>query len=370
MASTFANSTTMRSALLSMKRRRTSRRSCRFSISILRRIASEPIEVIGSGLRRESEFLRHPVFNRFHTETELLRYISRLESRDLSLTTSMIPLGSCTMKLNAAAEMFPVTWEKVAGIHPFVPVHQARGYQELFAQLERWLAEITGFAAVSLQPNAGSQGEYAGLLVIRAYHQSRGDKQGAIFVSFPPPRMAQIQRAQRWPGCRSSRLPAILLETSIVPILRKRSSAHRETLAALMITYPSTHGVFEESIEEICAKVHAAGGMVYMDGANMNAQVGLCRPADIGADVCHLNLHKTFCIPHGGGGPGVGPICVVQSSRAIPAGSLRRQHRRSAIYRRNLRGALGKREHSGDLVDVHRDDGRGWTCWKRQKWRS
>ena len=279
----------------------------------------EPTEVIGSGLRRESEFLSHPVFNRFHTETELLRYIRRLESRDLSLTTSMIPLGSCTMKLNAAAEMLPVTWEKVAGIHPFVPVHQAKGYQELFAQLERWLAEITGFAAVSLQPNAGSQGEYAGLLAIRKYHHSRG--QGGRDVCLIPasahgtnPASAAMAGMQVVPvACDSSgNIDRIDLDRKI--------DAHRDVLAALMITYPSTHGVFEESIEEVCAKVHAAGGMVYMDGANMNAQVGLCRPAQIGADVCHLNLHKTFCIPHGGGGPGIGPICVAESLSAFLPG--------------------------------------------------
>ena len=275
-------------------------------------LESKPIEMIGSGLRRESEFLRHPVFNRFHTETELLRYIRRLESRDLSLTTSMIPLGSCTMKLNAAAEMLPVTWEKVAGIHPFAPRDQTRGYQELFAQLERWLAEITGFAAVSLQPNAGSQGEYAGLLVIRAYHHSRG--QAGRDVCLIPTSAHGTNPAS-----------AMMAGMRVVPVtcdssgnidradLDRKIETHRDSLAALMVTYPSTHGVFEEQIEEICAKVHVAGGMVYMDGANMNAQVGLCRPADIGADVCHLNLHKTFCIPHGGGGPGVGPICVVES---------------------------------------------------------
>jgi glycine dehydrogenase len=224
----------------------------------------------------------------------------------------MIPLGSCTMKLNAAAEMLPVTWEKVADIHPFAPVHQARGYQELFTQLERWLAEITGFAAVSLQPNAGSQGEYAGLLVIRKYHRSRG--QGMRDVCLIPTSAHGTNPAS-----------ATMAGMQVVPVacdssgnidrgdLDRKIEAHRNTIAVLMVTYPSTHGVFEESIQEICAKVHAAGGMVYMDGANMNAQVGLCRPADIGADVCHLNLHKTFCIPHGGGGPGVGPICVVES---------------------------------------------------------
>jgi glycine dehydrogenase len=274
-------------------------------------VTAEPIEVIGSGLKRESGFLRHPVFNRYHTETELLRYIRRLESRDLALTTSMIPLGSCTMKLNAAAEMLPVTWEKVANIHPFAPVAQARGYQDLFRELESWLAEITGLPAVSLQPNAGSQGEYAGLLVIRAYHQSRGEV-GRNICLIPTsahgtnPASAAMAGMQVVPvACDSSgNIDRADLDRKI--------SDHGDALAALMITYPSTHGVFEESIEEVCAKVHAAGALVYMDGANMNAQVGLCRPGDIGADVCHLNLHKTFCIPHGGGGPGVGPICVVE----------------------------------------------------------
>ena len=271
-----------------------------------------PIEVIGSSLRRESEFLLHPIFNRFHTETELLRYIKRLESRDLSLTTSMIPLGSCTMKLNAAAEMFPVTWEKVAALHPFVPIRQARGYQELFSQLQAWLAEITGFAAVSLQPNAGSQGEYAGLLVIRKYHKSRGEERRDACL-IPTSAHGTNPASATMAGLRVIPVECDSSGNIDVGDLELKIQTHRETLAALMVTYPSTHGVFEESIEEICAKIHAAGGMVYMDGANMNAQVGLCRPAEVGADVCHLNLHKTFCIPHGGGGPGVGPICVVQS---------------------------------------------------------
>ena len=274
-------------------------------------IKSEPIEVIGSGLKRESGFLRHPVFNNYHTETELLRYIRRLESRDLSLTTSMIPLGSCTMKLNAAAEMLPVTWEKVANIHPFAPLNQVKGYQELFRQLKAWLAEITGLAAVSLQPNAGSQGEYGGLLVIRAYHHSHGENDRNICL---------IPTSAHGTNPASAAMAGM----QVVPVacdasgnidradLDRKLSEHAGALAALMITYPSTHGVFEESIEEACAKAHAAGALVYMDGANMNAQVGLCRPGDIGADVCHLNLHKTFCIPHGGGGPGVGPICVTE----------------------------------------------------------
>ena len=273
-------------------------------------ISAEPVEVIGSGLKRESEFLEHPVFNKYQTETELLRYIRRLESRDLSLTTSMIPLGSCTMKLNAAAEMLPVTWDKVANIHPFVPFSQVRGYHELFRQLEGWLAEITGFAAVSLQPNAGSQGEYAGLLVIRAFHRSRGDI-GRNICLIPTSAHGTNPASAAMAGMQ---VVAVACDSSgniDHADLEKKISEHGETLAALMITYPSTHGVFEESIEAVCAKVHAAGGLVYMDGANMNAQVGLCRPGDMGADVCHLNLHKTFCIPHGGGGPGVGPICVV-----------------------------------------------------------
>ena len=268
-----------------------------------------PSEVLYSSLKRSTPYLTHPVFNRFHTETELLRYIRRLEARDLSLTTSMIPLGSCTMKLNASAEMYPVTWQKVGGLHPFAPLDQAAGYQELFSQLESWLAEITGFAAVSLQPNAGSQGEYAGLLAIRGWHRSRGDTERNICL---------IPTSAHGTNPAS----AVMAGMKVVPVacdasgnidladLDRKIDAHRAALSALMVTYPSTHGVFEESIREICAKVHAAGGQVYMDGANLNAQVGLCRPGDIGADVCHLNLHKTFCIPHGGGGPGVGPIGV------------------------------------------------------------
>jgi len=278
--------------------------------------AAAPDEtILSSAHLRTSSYLEHPVFNRYHTETELMRYIRRLESRDLSLTTSMIPLGSCTMKLNAAAEMLPVTWEKVGGLHPFVPRDQAKGYGAMFAELENWLSEITGFAATSLQPNAGSQGEYAGLLAIRAYHASRGDT--ARNVCLIPTSAHGTNPAS-----------AVMAGMKVVPMqcdeegnidladLDEKIELHREALSALMVTYPSTHGVFEETIREICEKVHAAGGQVYMDGANMNAQVGLCRPGDIGADVCHLNLHKTFCIPHGGGGPGVGPICV--ASHLVP----------------------------------------------------
>ena len=239
----------------------------------------------------------------------MLRYLKRLESKDLSLTTSIIPLGSCTMKLNAAVEMLPITWPEFSRLHPFAPLAQGRGYQVLFRQLEEWLAEITGFASVSLQPNAGSQGEYAGLLAIRAYHAAHGE---------PHRRVCLIPASAHGTNPAS----AVMAGLKVVAVacdkegnidlagLRAEAEAHRRQLAALMVTYPSTHGVFEETIKEICETVHANGGQVYMDGANLNAQVGLCRPADIGANVCHINLHKTFCIPHGGGGPGMGSIAA------------------------------------------------------------
>jgi glycine dehydrogenase len=258
---------------------------------------------------RQSDFLSHPVFHQHHSEHEMLRYLHRLEARDLSLTSSMIPLGSCTMKLNATAEMVPVTWPEFGELHPFAPASQTRGYAELFSELEAWLAEITGFSGVSLQPNAGSQGEYAGLLAIRAYHESRGE--GARNVCLIPVSAHGTNPASAaMAGFKV--VPVACDERGNVEIadLRAKAAQHAPALAALMVTYPSTHGVFEEGIREICAAVHAAGGQVYMDGANMNAQVGLTRPGDIGADVCHLNLHKTFCIPHGGGGPGMGPIGV------------------------------------------------------------
>jgi glycine dehydrogenase len=262
-------------------------------------------------LARTSNYLTHPIFNRFHSETELLRYIFRLMSRDLSLAQSMIPLGSCTMKLNGSSEMLPITWPQFANIHPFAPADQWLGYAKLFSQLENWLAKITGFAAVSLQPNAGSQGEYAGLLAIRAYHEHRGESHRKICLI---------------PVSAHGTNPASAVTAGLTVVavacndhgdidladLTKKADEHRENLSALMLTYPSTHGVFEESVKEICQIIHARGGQVYLDGANMNAMVGLCRPGDIGADVCHLNLHKTFCIPHGGGGPGVGPIAVAK----------------------------------------------------------
>ena len=258
---------------------------------------------------RTTPFLTHEIFHRYRSEHELLRYMHRLQSRDLSLVHSMIPLGSCTMKLNATAEMIPVTWPEFSRLHPFAPLKQTEGYTQLFRELETWLSEITGYPAVSLQPNAGSQGEYAGLLVIRAYHESRG--QGHRNTCLIPasahgtnPASAAIAGMQVVPVACDERGNIDLAD------LRAKAGHHRETLAALMVTYPSTHGVFEETIREICGIVHEHGGQVYMDGANMNAMVGLCRPADIGADVCHLNLHKTFCIPHGGGGPGMGPIAA------------------------------------------------------------
>jgi glycine dehydrogenase len=260
---------------------------------------------------RTSKFLQHSAFNRYHSETEMLRYIKRLESRDLSLTASMIPLGSCTMKLNAAAEMFPVSWPEFAKIHPFAPVKQTRGYQILFQQLEDWLAEITGFAGISLQPNAGSQGEYAGLLVIRAYHESRGDTHRNVCL-IPTSAHGTNPASAVMAGMKVVAVACDANGNIDVADLKSKAEAHKNDLSALMITYPSTHGVFEETIREICEIIHVNGGQVYMDGANMNAQVGLTSPGFIGADVCHLNLHKTFCIPHGGGGPGVGPIGVAE----------------------------------------------------------
>jgi glycine dehydrogenase len=260
---------------------------------------------------RTSEFLTHPIFNTHDTETEMLRYLKKLELRDLSLTTSMIPLGSCTMKLNATAEMFPISWPEISKLHPFAPEEQTTGYTEICEQLEGWLAEITGLDAVSLQPNAGSQGEYAGLLAIREYHGSRGEVRRNICL-IPTSAHGTNPASAVMAGFKVVAVACLKDGDIDLADLRAKADEHARDLAALMVTYPSTHGVFETTIREICDVVHSHGGQVYMDGANMNAQVGLCRPGDYGADVCHLNLHKTFCIPHGGGGPGVGPICVAK----------------------------------------------------------
>jgi glycine dehydrogenase len=263
---------------------------------------------VPEALQRTSAFLTHPVFNRYHAEHEMLRYIKTLEGRDLSLTHSMIPLGSCTMKLNASSEMLPLTLPGFANVHPFAPADQAKGYTALAKDLSDWLAEITGFTGVSLQPNSGAQGEYAGLLSIRGYHASRQSDRDVCLIPVS--------------AHGTNPASAVMVGFKVVVVacddkgnidlvdLEKKADEHKDKLAALMITYPSTHGVFEEDVKRICEIVHERGGQVYMDGANMNAQVGLTRPADMGADVCHINLHKTFCIPHGGGGPGMGPICV------------------------------------------------------------
>ena len=258
---------------------------------------------------RTSSFLTAGTFNRYHTEHEMLRYIKRLEAKDLSLCHSMISLGSCTMKLNATSEMLPVSWPEFNRLHPFAPSEQTRGYHRLFRDLETWLAEITGFDAVSLQPNAGSQGEYAGLLVIRAFHESRGEGQRNVCLI---PTSAHGTNPASAAMCGFKVVPVACDTNGNIDVadLTAKAEVHAGDLAALMVTYPSTHGVFESSIKDICATIHARGGQVYMDGANMNAQVGLTSPGHIGADVCHLNLHKTFCIPHGGGGPGMGPIGV------------------------------------------------------------
>ena len=260
-------------------------------------------------LARTSPFMTHPVFSSYHSETEMLRYLRRLADKDLALDRTMIPLGSCTMKLNATSEMIPVTWPEFGGIHPFAPRDQASGYLQMIQELEAMLVEITGYDAVSLQPNAGSQGEFAGLLAIRAYHRSRGDAHRNVCLI---PSSAHGTNAASAAMCGMKVVVIGCDDNGNVDTadLRAKISDHRENMCALMITYPSTHGVFEESIVEICDLVHDAGGQVYLDGANFNALVGVAKPGQFGADVSHLNLHKTFCIPHGGGGPGVGPVCV------------------------------------------------------------
>jgi glycine dehydrogenase len=266
---------------------------------------------IPEAFRRTTPFMTHPVFSSHQSETEMLRYIYRLQQRDLSLADAMIPLGSCTMKLNATSEMIPVTWPEFGRIHPFAPADQTKGYAQLYKDLESWLASITGFAAVSLQPNAGSQGEYAGLLAIRAYHASRGESHRTICL-IPDSAHGTNPASAVIAGMKVVPVACTQMGNIDIDDLRTRAQEHAGDLACIMITYPSTYGVFEERIREICHIVHDHGGQVYMDGANMNAQVGLTSPGEIGADVCHLNLHKTFCIPHGGGGPGMGPIGVAK----------------------------------------------------------
>lgn len=271
-------------------------------------IAAEEIGYHGAFVRTSS-FMEHPVFNRYHSEVELTRYMFHLASRDLSLTTSMIPLGSCTMKLNAAAELFPITRPEFNQVHPFVPLDQVEGYLELMGELGNWLAEITGFAATSLQPNSGASGEFTGLLVIRAYHKSVGEAKRNICL-IPSSAHGTNPASAVMAGMKVVVVACDENGNIDVDDLQTKAREHADDLAAFMVTYPSTHGVFEKGIRKICEIIHNYGGQVYMDGANMNAQAGLCRPGDMGADVCHLNLHKTFAIPHGGGGPGVGPICV------------------------------------------------------------
>jgi glycine dehydrogenase len=271
-------------------------------------LALEPLS-IPSSLRRADALLAHPVFNRYHTETELMRYLKRLENRDFSLVHGMIPLGSCTMKLNAAAELEPVSWPELAAVHPFAPRAQAKGYERILSELQAMLAEITGFPAVSLQPNSGAQGEYAGLLAIRRYQEAQGEG-GRDVCLIPASAHGTNPASARMAGLRVVVVACDEAGNIDLVDLGRRIGEHRDRLAALMVTYPSTHGVFEEAIVDICGRVHAGGGQVYMDGANLNAMTGLAKPARIGADVCHINLHKTFCIPHGGGGPGMGPIAA------------------------------------------------------------
>jgi len=272
-------------------------------------IAEGVSTTIPAGLQRQSAYLTHPIFNSHHSEHEMLRYIKSLETKDLSLCHSMIALGSCTMKLNATSEMIPVTWPEFGKVHPFAPSDQVLGYYTVFNELDKWLSEITGFAAMSLQPNAGAQGEYAGLMVIRAYHQDRGDHHRNIAL-IPASAHGTNPASAAMAGMKIIVVKSLENGNIDVDDLKAKAEEHAANLSCLMVTYPSTHGVFEESIIDICNIIHENGGQVYMDGANMNAQVGLTSPANIGADVCHLNLHKTFCIPHGGGGPGMGPIGV------------------------------------------------------------
>jgi glycine dehydrogenase len=303
-------------------------------------VAHEVDVGFSASLERKSDYLTHPVFHSYQTEHEMLRYLHRLQGRDLSLTTSMIPLGSCTMKLNATAEMMPITWSEFSDIHPHAPASCWQGYREMLDELGEWLARTTGMDAVSLQPNAGSQGEYAGLLSIRRFHESRGDDQRDICL-IPTSAHGTNPASAVIAGYKVVSVACDDAGNIDVDDLREKTEKYQDRVAALMITYPSTHGVFEETVKEVCEVVHGAGGQVYLDGANMNAQVGLCRPADYGADVCHLNLHKTFCIPHGGGGPGMGPIAAREHlAPFMPGKPHRREESEGAVSATEFGSAL------------------------------
>jgi len=318
---------------------------------------SDPAIRIPHSAIRNSAFLTHPIFNTHDTETEMLRYLKKLESRDLSLTTSMIPLGSCTMKLNATAEMFPISWPEISKLHPFAPTEQATGYMEICKQLGEWLTEITGFAAISLQPNAGSQGEFAGLLAIREYHASRGEAHRNVCL-IPTSAHGTNPASAVMAGFKVVSVACLKDGDIDLANLRAKADEHARNLGALMVTYPSTHGVFEPTIREICDIVHTHGGQVFMDGANMNAQCGLCRPGDYGADVCHLNLHKTFCIPHGGGGPGVGPIGVTKHlAPYLPRDFILDPQTRRILFGEGERGE--RPPNAGNTSDYGHGGGRG-----------
>ena len=324
-----------------------SRRSRRRSTTRIRRRCS-----------RTSAFLTHPTFNRYHSETEMLRYLRRLADKDIALDRSMIPLGSCTMKLNAVAEMIPVTWREFAHVHPFAPPEQTRGYRKMIAELERMLCAATGYAAVSLQPNAGSQGEYAGLLIIRAYHASRGEARRDVCL-IPASAHGTNPASAQMAGMSVVVVACDAQGNVDLADLREKAREHARELAAIMVTYPSTHGVFESGIRDICDIVHAHGGQVYVDGANLNALVGLAAPGEFGADVSHLNLHKTFCIPHGGGGPGVGPVAVgAHLATFLPGHRYLPRDEGAKNIGAVAASAVRERRHPADLLDVHRDDGR------------
>ena len=314
-------------------------------------------DALPAELKRSGAFLTHPVFHAHRSETELLRYMRKLSDRDLALDRAMIPLGSCTMKLNATSEMIPLTWPEFASLHPFAPRDQARGYHALFERLERWLCDITGYDAISLQPNSGAQGEYAGLLAIRGYHAARGEPH-RLTCLIPSSAHGTNPASAHMAGMEVVVVACDIRGDVDVDDLRAKAEKHSKNLAAIMITYPSTHGVFEEHIREICDIVHGHGGQVYLDGANLNAQVGLSRPGDYGADVSHLNLHKTFCIPHGGGGPGMGPIGVRAHLKPFLPGNPTADGAKTGDGRAGVGGAVRLGVDPLDFLHLHSDDGR------------